>query len=158
LYFIDSTIVKAQRWGARGKRGRKIRRSASAAAAGPRKSMRLSTAKAVLRTSVTGGQVYDSEVVEEVLNTPRALFAVSADKAYDNKEARQHIKDEGALPVIPSRSNATKKAYCPKSFYRQCYKIVNFFCRAKDWRRIAARYDKLARNFLAATLMVGTLY
>ena len=29
---------------------------------------------------------------------------------------------------------------------------------SKIWRRIAARYDKLARNFLAATLMVGTLY
>lgn len=65
---------------------------------------------------------------------------MSADKAYDSEKARQQIKDEGALPVIPSRSNATKKAYCPKRFYR------------------ATRYDKLARNFLAATLMIGTLY
>jgi transposase len=96
--------------------------------------------------------------VEEVLNTPRPPLAVSADKAYDNKKARQQIKDEGALPVIPSRCNATKKAYCPKRFYRQRHKIENFFCRAKDWRRIATRYDKLARNFLAAVLMIGTLY
>ena len=59
---------------------------------------------------------------------------------------------------IPSRSNATKRAYCPRRFYRQRHKIENFFCRAKDWRRIATRYDKLARNFLAATLMIGTLY
>ena len=29
---------------------------------------------------------------------------------------------------------------------------------AKDGRRIATRYDKLARNFLAASLMIGTLY
>ena len=106
--------------------------------------------------TVTGGQVHDSQVVEEVLNTPRAPLAVS--KAYDSEKARQQIKDEGALPVIPSRSNATKKAYCPKRFYRQRYKIETFFCRAKDWRRIATRYDKLARNFLATTLMVGTLY
>jgi len=84
--------------------------------------------------------------------------AVSADKAYDSENARQQIKDEGALPVIPSRSNATKKAYCPKRFYRRRHKIENFFCRAKDWRRIATRYDKLARNFLAAALMIGTLY
>jgi hypothetical protein len=62
------------------------------------------------------------------------------------------------LPVIPSRSNATKKTYCPKRFYRQRHKIENFFCRVKDRRRVATRYDKLARNFLAATLMVGTLY
>ena len=98
---------------------------------------------------ITGGQVHDSQVVEEVLDTPRAPLAVSADKAYDSKEARQQIKDEGALPVIPSRSNATKKAYCPKRFYRQRHKIENFFCRAKDWRRIATRYDKLARSDLA---------
>jgi transposase len=27
------------------------------------------------------------------------------------------------------------------------------FCRLKDYRRIATRYDKLAANFLAAILM-----
>ncbi|MFN0191490.1 MAG: IS5/IS1182 family transposase, partial [Aestuariivirga sp.] len=32
------------------------------------------------------------------------------------------------------------------------------FCRIKDWRRIATRYDKLARNFLSANQMVGALY
>ncbi len=93
-----------------------------------------------------------------MLNTPRPALAVSADKAYDSEKARRQIKDEGALPIVPSRSNATKNAYCPKRFYRQRHKIENFFCRVKDWRRIATRYDKLARNFLAATLMVGTLY
>ena len=59
---------------------------------------------------------------------------------------------------IPSRSNATKKANCSRRFYRQRHKIENFFCRAEGRRRIATRYDKLARNFLAATLMIGTLY
>ncbi len=71
--------------------------------------------------------------------------------------AARRIKDEGALPIIPSRSNATKKAYCPKRFYRRRHKIENYFCRIKDWRRIATRYDKLARNFLSATMLVGAL-
>lgn len=107
---------------------------------------------------MTGGQVHDSQVVEEVLDTPRPALAVSADKAYDSAKARQQIKDEGALPVIPSRSNAAKKAYCPKRIYRRRHKIENYFCRIKDWRRIATRYDKLARNFLAAVNLVGALY
>ena len=34
----------------------------------------------------------------------------------------------------------------------------NYFCRIKDWRRIAMRYDKLARNYLAAAVLVGALY
>lgn len=46
LHLIDSTIVKAHRAASGAKGGRKIRRSASAAAAGPRKSTRWSTAKA----------------------------------------------------------------------------------------------------------------
>ena len=107
---------------------------------------------------MTGGQVHDSQVVGDVLGTPRPPLAVTADKAYDSQKVRQQIKDEGALPVIPSRSNATKKAYCPKRFYRRRHKIENYFCRIKDWRRIATRYDKLARNFLAAATLVGALY
>ena len=99
---------------------------------------------------MTGGQVHDSQVVGDVLDTPKPPLAVIADKAYDSEKVRQQIKDEGALPIIPSRCNATKKAYCPKRFYRRRHKIENYFCRIKDWRRIATRYDKLARNFLAA--------
>lgn len=102
--------------------------------------------------------MHDSQVVEVVLATPRPALAVSADKAYDSEKARQQIKDEGALPVIPSRSNAAKKAFCPKRIYRRRHKIENYFCRIKDWRRIATRYDKLARNYLAAVNLVSALY
>jgi transposase len=102
--------------------------------------------------------VHDSQVVGQLLQGNRPPVAVTADKAYDSENVRQQIKDDGALPVIPSRSNALKKAFCPKRIYRQRHKIENFFCRLKDWRRIATRYDKLARNFLAATHMVAALY
>ena len=107
---------------------------------------------------MTGGQVHDNQVVGELLQAPRPALAVTADKAYDSKTARQQIKDEGAVPVIPSRANAIKKARCPKRIYRRRHKIENFFCRIKDWRRLATRFDKLARNFLAATCLVAALY
>jgi putative transposase len=90
------------------------------------------------------------------LNTPRSPLVVTADKAYDSQTARQQIK--GSLPIIPNRRNAIKQAYCLKRFYRQRHKIENFFCRIKDWQRIATRYDKLARNFLAAATLIGALY
>ena len=93
--------------------------------------------------------MHDSQAVEEVLDTPRPPLAVTADKAYDSKKVRQLIKDEGALPVIPSRESATKKAYCPKRIYRRRHKIENFFCRIKRYRRFATHYDKLAITFLA---------
>ena len=92
------------------------------------------------------------------METPRPPLAVTADKAYDSEEVRRQIRDEGALPVIPSRSNALKKAYCPKRIYRKPHKVENYFCRIKDWRRIATRYDKLARNFTTAVCLVAGLY
>ena len=159
LYLIDSTVVKAHRAASGGKRGEKNQ------AIGVSRGGRTTKIHAVvdgkgrpLSFTVTGGQVHDSQVVEEILATPRSPLAITADKAYDSAKVRQQIKDEGALPIIPNRCNALKKAYCPKRFYRRRHKIENFFCRIKDWRRIATRYDKLARNFQAATTLVGVLY
>jgi transposase len=111
-----------------------------------------------LNFTLTGAQVRDSQAVEEVLNTPRPPLAITADKTYDSKKVRQPIKDEGARPVIPSRVNAVTNAYSPKRIYRRRHKIENFFCRIKDWRRLATRYDKLARNLLAAIHLVAALY
>src|SRR6516225_9413274 len=128
LYFIDSTIVKAHRCASGGKGGEKNQ------AIGISRGGRTTKIHAAvdskgrpLNFTVTGGQVHDSQVVEEVLNTPRAPLAVGADKAYDSEKARQKIKDEGARPVIPSGTNPTKKPYSPKRFYRQQHKTKNFF-------------------------------
>ena len=68
------------------------------------------------------------------------------------------IEESRPKEVNDIGDTATKKAYCPKRFYRRRHKIENFFCRIKDWRRIATRYDKLARNYLAPTTLVGVLY
>ena len=35
--------------------------------------------------------------------------------------------------------------------------IENFFCKVKQFRAIATRYDKTARNFLAAVHLVATV-
>jgi hypothetical protein len=70
--------------------------------------------------------------VGDVLDTPKPPLAITADKAYDREKVRQQIKDEGALLIIPSRRNATKKGYYPKRFYRRRHTIENYFCRIKD--------------------------
>jgi len=61
-------------------------------------------------------------------------------------------------PVIPN--NPTRKRFHPfdSDIYKQRNLIERMFCRLKDWRRIATRYDKLARNFLAAASLIGALY
>jgi putative transposase len=49
-------------------------------------------------------------------------------------------------------NNPTRKRFHPFDVdaYKQRNLIERMFCRLKDWRRIATRYDKLATNFAAA--------
>ena len=76
-----------------------------------------------------------------------------ADKAYDTNALRSLLADAGIEAVIPSiRRRKQPIPYDPVA-YRQRNLIERMFGRLKDFRRIATRYDKLARNFLAATML-----
>jgi transposase len=76
-----------------------------------------------------------------------------ADKAYDTNLLRAVLADNGIEPVIPSIRR--RKSLIPYDVhaYRQRNLIERMFCRLKDFRRVATRYDKLARNFFAATVI-----
>ena len=67
------------------------------------------------------------------------------------------LLQRGTTPVIPN--NPTRKRCHP--FNRDAYKrrnlIERVFSRLKDWRRIATRYDKLARNFIAAVQLAAAV-
>lgn len=85
---------------------------------------------------------------------PPALF-LAADTAYDSDGLRHFLAERGTIPVIPN--NPTRKRVHPfnPTAYRQRNAIERMFCRLKDWRRIATRYDKLAVNFTAAVLIAA---
>ena len=78
------------------------------------------------------------------------LRALIADKAYDANALRQALKAAGAKAVIPSTATRARAIAYDKQLYKKRNLIERMFCRLKDLRRIATRYDKLARNFLAA--------
>jgi transposase len=73
-----------------------------------------------------------------------------ADKAYD-ADAR----------VLEPLAGAGKTAVIPRDFDRELYKerhlIENFFCKLKQFRAIATRYDKTAQNFLAAIHLAAAI-
>lgn len=79
------------------------------------------------------------------------------DKAYDSADLRQRLKERGTKPVIPNRSNRKQPFSFDKKTYKQRHRIENAFCRLKDFRRIATRYDRLARNFLASVCLVAAI-
>ena len=79
------------------------------------------------------------------------------DKAYDSAELRGELNERGTKPVIPNRSNRKQPLSFNKRLYKERRRIENAFGRLKDFRRIATRYDRLARNFLAAVCLVAAL-
>ncbi len=58
------------------------------------------------------------------------------------------------VPVIPERINRKRTIAYDARRYRDRHPIENAFCRFKDFRRVATRHDKLARNFLSAVALV----
>ncbi len=101
-----------------------------------------------LRVILSAGQIADIEQAEALIKDQPAEFIV-ADKGYDSDAFTDTISAQGAQPVIPPRSNRLN----PRTFDRHIYKsrtlIERFFSRIKQFRRIATRYDKLAKSFLS---------
>jgi putative transposase len=74
--------------------------------------------------------------------------AVLADKGYDADTNRQAITAAGAEPCIPPRRNRMAAVRYDRHLYKERNGVERFFGRIKQYRRVATRYDKKARNFL----------
>ena len=59
-------------------------------------------------------------------------------------------KEAGKQAVIPPKANRKVQREYDKELYKARHLIENFFAKLKQFRAIATRYDKTARNFLAA--------
>ena len=66
------------------------------------------------------------------------------------------IEARGAAAHIPSQSNVRIRRVIDREIYRQRNLVERFFNKLKHFRRIATRFEKLARNYLAAVLMAAT--
>jgi transposase len=81
-----------------------------------------------------------------------------ADKAYDSNAVVQAARRQGAQVVIPSKKNRKEPRAYDKHLYKERKKVEWFINLIKQYRRVATRYEKTARNFLAfvhvASIMV----
>lgn len=66
---------------------------------------------------------------------------------------RSSLRADGVVPVIPGSCNRTKPIRHDRRRHRDRWRIEATFCRLKDLRRLATRYDKLAANFLSAVAL-----
>ena len=74
-----------------------------------------------------------------------------ADRAFDaDRRVLDRLAAAGKSAVIPPRPNRVTPREFDRELYKERHLIENFFCKLKQFRAIATRYDKTARNFLAA--------
>jgi transposase len=81
-----------------------------------------------------------------------------ADKAFDaDKRVIEPLSEAGKTAVIPPKSNRKQPRDYDRHLYKERHLIENFFARLKQFRAIATRYDKTARNFLAAIYLAASV-
>lgn len=99
---------------------------------------------------LTPGQALDLEGADALLpGTPVAI--VIADKAYDAQERIINpLQSAGKGAVIPLKRSRKQPREYDEHLYRTRHLIEQFFNKLKQYRSIATRYDKTARNFLGA--------
>jgi len=106
---------------------------------------------------LTGGQASDLAGADELLGDIAAPTVI-ADKGYD-AEARvlAPLREAGKAAVIPPKRNRKEQREYDRHLYQARHLIENFFCKLKQYRAIATRYDKRKRNFLAAVYLAATV-
>lgn len=106
---------------------------------------------------VTAGNINDMLMAEALFAAAGPFRQLVADRGYDTNRVRELIAARGAVAVIPS--TATRRPQIPhdKACYRSRNLIERMWGRLKDWRRLATRYDKLARNFLSTAAIAAII-
>jgi transposase len=107
-----------------------------------------------VRFVLTAGQKGDAPQAEPLIEGLPAE-AVMADTAYDSDRLRQAIADKGAQAVIPNNPSRAKKHALDKHLYAQRHLIECCFSKLKQFRRVATRYEKTARNYLAVITLAA---
>jgi transposase len=100
--------------------------------------------------ALTGGEAHDLVGADQLLPMMQAETLI-ADKAFDAQErVIDPLTAAGKTVVIPPRANRKASRDYDRDLFKARHLIENFFARLKQFRAIATRYDKTARNFLAA--------
>lgn len=106
---------------------------------------------------IMAGNVHDLEGARSPLAIGHQPKRLLADRAYDARSPREMLAGRQIKAVIPPNSSSKH----PHRYNKTAYKIRNvierMFCRLKDFRRIATRYDKRADIFLSAILLAAVI-
>ena len=107
---------------------------------------------------LTAGHAHDGrqfEALYESLDQDNVLEFAALDKGYDADRIRERLALDGIEAVIPPISSRSQQLPYDQSLYRERNRVERFFNKLKQFRRLATRYDKLAKTFFAAVCLVA---
>jgi transposase len=109
-----------------------------------------------VRFTLTAGQKGDAPQADGLIEDLPAEV-VMADTAYDSDKLRDKIATKGAKAVIPNNPSRARKYPLDKHLYAQRHLVECCFSRLKQFRRVATRFEKTARNYLAVVTIAATI-
>jgi len=110
-----------------------------------------------LRLALTPGNTSDIKGADLLVGQAKGMKRLIADRGYDANRLRATLRHQGTIPVIPGRRNRKRPIQYDERRYKDRWRVEAMFCRLKDFRRVATRYDKLARNYQSAIALAAAI-
>jgi transposase len=102
----------------------------------------------LVRFTLLPGQRYDTVGLPPLIEGI-AFDALIGDKAYDSNPIIAELDARGAKAVISQHPRRAQPRTIDQEMYKWRHLIENFFCKLKEFKRIAMRADKTDQSFAA---------
>ncbi|HBH34578.1 MAG TPA: IS5 family transposase [Psychrobacter sp.] len=102
------------------------------------------------------GQQHDMAGVKPLIKD-KEFGALLADRAFDTDWLLLDLEERGSNAVIPPKRSRLKQRDFDKEMYKWRHLIENFFCKLKDFKKIAMRAEKTDESFAANIYLAATI-
>lgn len=106
---------------------------------------------------MTPGNVADISMAIPLLAAVARPKRLLADKAYDADSLRKWLKQRKIKAVVPSTASRRTPYPLDAKAYKRRNFIERMFCKLKNWRRVATRYDRHAQNYLSGLALAAII-
>jgi transposase len=97
---------------------------------------------------ITGGDIHDSKVDNEIIELLLQSDFVIEDMGYDSEAIQDKVRERNSNPVIARKENSKiSNGHIDWCLYKHRYLVENTFERLKHFSAIATRYEKLKLKF-----------
>jgi transposase len=110
----------------------------------------------LVRFVLLPGQRFDTAGVAPLIEGIE-FGALIGDKAFDSNEIIAELNDRGAKVVISQHPRRASPLQIDTEMYKWRHLIENFFCKLKEFKRIALRADKTDQSFKAMIYLAAAI-